>query len=115
MWRMGRPWPLSGVPGRDICTGIRRLKGSYVLRRMSGEFPGKEKTGEETALEGIERTEEFFRKIGMPTSLSQLGIQPDEKEREALSLDATMGDTVKLTRIRPLGAKEVSEIYQMAM
>lgn len=76
---------------------------------------GEGKTGEETALEGIERTEEFFRKIGMPTSLSQLGIQPDEKEREALSLDATMGDTVKLTRIRPLGAKEVSEIYQMAM
>ena len=76
---------------------------------------GEGKTGEETALEGIERTEEFFRKIGMPTSLSQLGVQPDEKEREALSLDATMGDTVKLTRIRPLGAKEVSEIYQMAM
>ena len=51
----------------------------------------------------------------MPVSLSQLGVQPEEQERMELSLDATMGDTVKLTRIRPLGAKEVNEIYQMAM
>ncbi len=73
------------------------------------------KSEQETALAGIEKTEEFFRSIGMPISLSQLGVQPGEQERMELSLDATMGDTVKLTRIRPLGAKEVSEIYQMAM
>lgn len=73
------------------------------------------KSEQETALAGIEKTEEFFRNIGMPVSLSQLGVQPGEQERMELSLDATMGDTVKLTRIRPLGAKEVNEIYQMAM
>lgn len=73
------------------------------------------KSEQETALTGIEKTEEFFRNIGMPVSLSQLGVQPGEQERMELSLDATMGDTVKLTRIRPLGAKEVNEIYQMAM
>ncbi|MFQ7289496.1 MAG: iron-containing alcohol dehydrogenase [Lacrimispora saccharolytica] len=73
------------------------------------------KSEQETALAGIEKTEEFFRSIGMPVSLSQLGVQPGEQERMELSLDATMGDTVKLTRIRPLGAKEVNEIYQMAM
>ena len=76
---------------------------------------GEGKSEQETALAGIEKTEEFFRSIGMPVSLSQLGVQPGEQERMELSLDATMGDTVKLTRIRPLGAKEVSEIYQMAM
>ena len=75
---------------------------------------GEGKSEQETALAGIEKTEEFFRSIGMPVSLSQLGVQPGE-ERMELSLDATMGDTVKLTRIRPLGAKEVNEIYQMAM
>ena len=78
---------------------------------ISGE--GKSEQG--TALAGIGKTEEFFRSIGMPVSLSQLGVQPGEQERMELSLDATMGDTVKLTRIRPLGAKEVNEIYQMAM
>ena len=76
---------------------------------------GEGKSEQETALAGIEKTEEFFRSIGMPVSLSQLGVQPGEQERMELSLDATMGDTVKLTRIRPLGAKEVYEIYQMAM
>ncbi len=76
---------------------------------------GEGKSEQETALAGIEKTEEFFRSIGMPVSLSQLGVQPGEQERMELSLDATMGDTVKLTRIRPLGAKEVNETYQMAM
>ena len=76
---------------------------------------GEGKSEQETALAGIEKTEDFFRNIGMPVSLSQLGVQPGEQERMELSLDATMGDTVKLTRIRPLGAKEVNEIYQMAM
>ena len=76
---------------------------------------GEGKSEQETALAGIEKTEEFFRSIGMPVSLSQLGVQPEEQERMELPLDATMGDTVKLTRIRPLGAKEVNEIYQMAM
>lgn len=76
---------------------------------------GEGKSEQEKALAGIEKTEEFFRSIGMPVSLSQLGVQPGEQERMELSLDATMGDTVKLTRIRPLGAKEVNEIYQMAM
>lgn len=76
---------------------------------------GEGKSEQETALAGIEKTEEFFRSIGMPVSLSQLGVQPGEQERIELSLDATLGDTVKLTRIRPLGAKEVNEIYQMAM
>lgn len=76
---------------------------------------GEGKSEQEAALAGIEKTEEFFRSIGMPVSLSQLGVQPGEQERMELSLDATMGDTVKLTRIRPLGAKEVNEIYQMAM
>lgn len=76
---------------------------------------GEGKSEQETALAGIEKTEEFFRSIGMPVSLSQLGVQPGDQERMELSLDATMGDTVKLTRIRPLGAKEVNEIYQMAM
>lgn len=69
----------------------------------------------ETALKGIEKTEAFFRSIGMPVSLSELGVQPDEEERNALALDATMNDTVRLTRIRPLGSAQVKEIFDLAM
>ncbi|MBO4433215.1 MAG: iron-containing alcohol dehydrogenase [Clostridia bacterium] len=66
------------------------------------------------AKEGIMRTVEYFASIGMPTSLTELGINPTDDGFRALSLDATMNDTVKLSRIKPLGAKEVERIYRNA-
>lgn len=66
------------------------------------------------ALAGIEATEAFFREIRMPVSLKELGLEPSDEEIMELSLNATMNDTVKLTRIRPLDAKAVAEIYSMA-
>lgn len=68
----------------------------------------------QAALEGIRRTEAFFREIGMPVSLGELGVTLGEKELKLLAMDATMGDTVKLSRLKPLGAEQVMEIYQMA-
>ena len=67
------------------------------------------------ATEGIERTVAFFHSLGMPTSLHELDIpNPSDEDLRALSMDATQQDTVKLSRIRKLGAQEVYEIYQMA-
>ena len=66
------------------------------------------------AEKGIAKTEEFFRSIGMPTNLTELGISPSDEELREMSLDATMGDTVKLSRIRPLDAAAVETIYQEA-
>ena len=63
---------------------------------------------------GIQATMEYFKKIGMPTSLSELGIEPTEEEIRALAMDATMNDTAKLTRIRPIGAHEAERIYRAA-
>lgn len=74
----------------------------------------KEQTPEKTAKEGIIRTMEYFRLIGMPTSLSDMNIYPTDEDIRALSLDATMNDTLKLSRIRPLGAEEVQRIYLRA-
>lgn len=74
----------------------------------------KKGCAEDTAKEGIRRTVEYFSSIGMPTSLSELGISPKDEEIRALSLDATMNDTVKLSRIKPLGAREVERIYRLA-
>ena len=69
---------------------------------------------EKTALEGIKKTEEFFSSIGMPVSLKDLGIDPTDADVKALALDATMNDTLKLSRIKPLGEKEVEKIYNSA-
>ena len=69
---------------------------------------------EKAALLGIEKTVDFFKSIGMPVSLKDLGIDPSDADLEALSLDATMQGTVKLSRIRPLDANDVKKIYEAA-
>ena len=56
----------------------------------------------------------------MPESAPELLLHeldipnPSDEDLRALSMDATQQDTVKLSRIRKLGAQEVYEIYQMA-
>ena len=74
----------------------------------------QEKDQKAAALAGIEATVEYFRSIGMPVSLTELGVKPSEEELKALALDATMNDTVKLSRLKPLGAEEALEIYRLA-
>ncbi len=69
---------------------------------------------EAAAKEGIRLTVEFFASLGMPTSLRGLGIEPTDADFRALALDATMNDTVKLSRIRPLGAADVERIFKRA-
>lgn len=66
------------------------------------------------AEEGIRRTVDYFASIGMPTNLHELGIEPSDDDIRALALDATMNDTVKLSRVRPLGAAEVEKIFSRA-
>ena len=67
------------------------------------------------AEKGIEETVKYFASLGMPTSLKELGIKPADGDYRALAFDATMGDTVKLSRIKPLGATEVERIYRNAL
>jgi hypothetical protein len=50
----------------------------------------------------------------MPTSLRELGIEPADADFRALALDATMNDSVKLSRIKPLGAADVEAIFRSA-
>ncbi len=75
----------------------------------------EEADDEQAAVKGIDATEAFFREIGMPVSLKELGLaDPDEETIRKLSLHATMNDTVKLSRIRPLSAADIAEIYRAA-
>ena len=64
--------------------------------------------------EGIRRTVSFFSGIGMPVSLSELGVDPSPEDLHALALDATMNGTVRLCRIKPLGVTEVESIFENA-
>ena len=64
------------------------------------------------SLEGIERTLTFFSSIGMPVNLKELGVTPNDNEIHELAMLATMDDSMKLSRIRPLGAVDVEKIYR---
>ena len=64
---------------------------------------------------GIEKTVAFFREIGLPVTVKELGVDPKEEDLKWLADEATRGDTVKLTKIRPLGYPEVLEIFRAAL
>lgn len=70
---------------------------------------------EETAKQAIRCTVDYFKEIGMPTSLPELGIgiQEDSVLME-LAMDATKDDTVALSFIRKLKAEDVYRIFKMA-
>ena len=69
----------------------------------------------QAAEEAIERTIAYFKEIGMPTNLSELGVGIlDEETLRTLSMDATMGGTTQLSYIRKLNVKDVYQIFCMA-
>ncbi len=69
----------------------------------------------QAAQEAIACTVDYFREIGAPTCISELGvnIQTEEELRE-LAMDATMNGTVQLSHIRKLNTEDVYQIFSMA-
>lgn len=67
--------------------------------QVMGVEPGAD--DEATALAGIAAMEDFFRRIGMPTRMSELGVAPTEAEI------ARMADGALAARGRPFGSAKV--------
>ena len=65
--------------------------------------------------EGIRRTVAFFREIGMPVSIKEMGITPSEEELGRLSLEASYFKTITITKIKPVDYEGIKEMYHMAM
>ena len=84
---------------------------SQYARKVWGVTEMDDKLASE---EGIRLTVQFFKSIGMPTSLSELGVNPTDEEIHELALNATQNDNLKLSRIIPLTSKEAAEIYTNA-
>lgn len=67
----------------------------------------------EEAIEcAISMQEQYYREIGMPTSLRELGV--DEDRLEELALKCSSGKTRVLDGYKPLGYDEMLDIYRMA-
>ncbi len=68
---------------------------------------------EVTVLKAIDAQENYYRSIGMPTSLSKLGVK--EEDLEELALKCSRDKTRTLDGYMQLGYDEMLEIYRMAL
>lgn len=87
----------------------------YCLDRFSlyvKEIWNETEDGEEAILRGIKKQEDFYKKIGMPTSLIELGIK--ESDLEELALRCSNNKTVAVKGYKPLAYEDVLAIYKMA-
>lgn len=87
------------------------------FHRFAVQVMGVDDTGDmdEVALKGIERLEEFFRTIGMPTSISQLGIHPTPEQVEQLAEKFAIAAGGKKGTAKPLYKEDMLAIYKMAL
>lgn len=67
---------------------------------------------ERTVLEGIERLKDFFRSLGLPVTLKELGIPYDRLEEMADK--CTKNDTMKVGNFVKLGKADVMNIFELA-
>ena len=74
-------------------------------------FGAKGETKEQAIKNGIDKMREFFKKIGMPSSLSDFNI-PKEK-LEDLAIHCSKNKTITVKSYIPLGYKEVKEIFNL--
>ena len=101
-----------GSWARYVCQNRLDRFMDFALRAMQ---VGPGEGMEQTALRGIQATEDFFRSIGLPTSLSELGISPTDEQLEQMAescIQAVGGRP--LGTVKPLTAQDVAAIYRMA-
>ncbi len=118
---------LSGMFDVTHGAGLAAIWGSwarYVYRERPDRFASlaakvlmvpEKGSAEETALAGIEAMEDFYRSIGMPTSLRELGIEPTKEQILELAEKCSFGNTRTIGIVKKLGREDMAEIYRMAI
>ena len=84
----------------------------YAIEVMQVE-PGA--TDEETALRGIEAMEDFYRSIGMPTCIRDLGIEPTDEQCREMAKGAMAAAGGKKGAAKVLYEEDVYQIYKAAL
>ena len=69
---------------------------------------------EEKALAGIEAMEDFYRAIGMPTNIRELGIELTDEQIEEMAEKCTFFGRRVVGGFKPLEKEDLIKIYQMA-
>ena len=68
-----------------------------------------------TALDGIQRIEDYFKSLNMPVRLSELAADVKEADFDEMAEKCTNFGRRVLPGIRELGKREMMEIYRMAL
>lgn len=71
-------------------------------------------TGEAAAEQGIEAMEDFYRLIGMPASLKELGIEPTDVQIEEMAEKCNAAARGMLGKVKRLTAQDMIQIYKAA-
>ncbi|MCD8397233.1 MAG: iron-containing alcohol dehydrogenase [Lachnospiraceae bacterium] len=69
---------------------------------------------QELALAGIEKMEDCYRSMGMPTNLKELGIEPTEAQMHEMAEKCCFFGQRTVGVIKKLTAEDVEKIYRMA-
>ena len=70
---------------------------------------------EAAALAGIEAMENFYRSIGMPTNLRELGVTPTEEQIERMAESAASTGKGRIGVVKKLAADDIAAIYRAAL
>ena len=75
----------------------------------------EEGTEEEIALRGILAMEEFYRTIGMPTNLRELGVEPSQDQLAEMAHKCALGVGGAKGSVKLLREQDMLEILRMAL
>ena len=72
-------------------------------------------TDEETALRGIEAMEAFYREIGMPTNLRELGVAPTEAQMREMAHRCAVAHGGKKGSAKVFYEEDMYKVYKLAL
>ena len=70
---------------------------------------------EDTALRGIEALEDFFRRVGMPTSLRELGVNASEDDLSLMAHKCAVGVNGAMGSARLLREEDMLAIFKASV
>lgn len=100
-----------GSWARYVCSNCLHRFVQFAVNVMGVTHTGSD---EETALKGIEAMENFYRSIGMPTSMSELGIHPTDEQLHEMAVRCAEACGAKRGSARFLHTEDMEAIYRMA-
>ena len=101
-----------GSWARLVCDDLPDRFYKFAVNVMDVEPKGKEM---DVILEGISKMEDFFRSIGMPTNLKELGVEPTEEELHLLAKKCEEATGGHLGSALTLYIEDMYRIYKDAM